>query len=474
MDWVPLKAIRNEIFPDLTMRCDNAILPTINLLQEQNVRRYGFGPVENVAYGVNVGDFTLQFIVDKEASIIDFFESWMNLIVNRDSFGGANMNNVIGDNKRPYEVAYKDTYACPSVNVFVYDRAQNTVLEYNIYDVFPTGIQSMNLSWSEENSLMKLNVTFSFTDLRIRSKQSNFDNETAVSWAEMLNTAPIAVTTMGDQPLVDAASIVASIPADLANQPLVIGEGNNGVPRSFGVPGDTGPITATTPDVPTATIRDAFGQENIIAYVKEEKLLLISQQGGEDTEVIRAIKQILRLCVQDEDFNVDDLTTFDLEYLFLKLRARSVNNIVKLSYRDNEDGKIYNFELDLDTIEVEIPTDIDATIEVADGISMIMKYPSASITDRIQQFDNEVDLMTFFIVNCIDTIMTLEEIFPASDYSSAELEEFLDQLPVTSFEKIREFFEKMPKLYHKIEYTNAEGNDRSIELNNLKDFFMWR
>ncbi len=70
--------------------------------------------------------------------------------------------------------------------------------------------------------------------------------------------------------------------------------------------------------------------------------------------------------------------------------------------------------------------------------------------------------------------MTLEEIFPASDYSSAELEEFLDQLPVTSFEKIREFFEKMPKLYHKIEYTNAEGNDRSIELNNLKDFFMWR
>ena len=265
MDWVPLKAIRNEIFPDLTMRCDNAILPTINLLQEQNVRRYGFGPVENVAYGVNVGDFTLQFIVDKEASIIDFFESWMNLIVNRDSFGGANMNNVIGDNKRPYEVAYKDTYACPSVNVFVYDRAQNTVLEYNIYDVFPTGIQSMNLSWSEENSLMKLNVTFSFTDLRIRSKQSNFDNETAVSWAEMLNTAPIAVTTMGDQPLVDAASIVASIPADLANQPLVIGEGNNGVPRSFGVPGDTGPITATTPDVPTATIRDAFGQENIIA-----------------------------------------------------------------------------------------------------------------------------------------------------------------------------------------------------------------
>jgi len=144
--------------------------------------------------------------------------------------------------------------------------------------------------------------------------------------------------------------------------------------------------------------------------VKEEKILLISQQGGEDTDVIRAIKQILRLCVQDEDFNVDNLTTFDLEYLFLKLRAKSVNNIVKLSYRDNEDDKVYDFELNLDSIEVEMPEGVDSTIKLSDTISMIMKYPSASITDKITQFDNEVDLMTFFIINCIDTIMTDEEI----------------------------------------------------------------
>ena len=208
--------------------------------------------------------------------------------------------------------------------------------------------------------------------------------------------------------------------------------------------------------------------------VKEEKILLISQQGGEDADVIRAIKQILRLCVQDDDFNVDKLTTFDLEYLFLKLRAKSVNNIVKLSYRDNEDDNVYNFELNLDSIEVEMPEGVDSTIKLSDSISMIMKYPSASITDKITQFDNEVDLMTFFIINCIDTIVTEEEIYPASEYSDEELEEFLDQLPVNSFEKIREFFEKMPKLYHKIEYKNELGNDRSIELTNLKDFFMWR
>ena len=124
--------------------------------------------------------------------------------------------------------------------------------------------------------------------------------------------------------------------------------------------------------------------------------------------------------------------------------------------------------------EIEMPEGVDSTIKLSDSISMIMKYPSASITDKITQFDNEVDLMTFFIINCIDTIVTEEEIYPASEYSDEELEEFLDQLPVNSFEKIRTFFEQMPKLYHKIEYKNELGSDRSIELTNLKDFFMWR
>jgi hypothetical protein len=113
----------------LTMRCDNVVLPSINLLQEQNIRRYGFGPVENVPYGVNVGDFTLQFIVDKNAFVVQFFEEWLNKIVNRDSFGGANMNNVLPGGRKPYEIAYKDTYACSSINVFVYDRSQNNVME---------------------------------------------------------------------------------------------------------------------------------------------------------------------------------------------------------------------------------------------------------------------------------------------------------------------------------------------------------
>lgn len=207
--------------------------------------------------------------------------------------------------------------------------------------------------------------------------------------------------------------------------------------------------------------------------VKEEKILLIAQSSGVDTDIIRAIKQILQLCIID-DFNVDNLTTFDLEYLFLKLRSKSVNNIVKLSYRDNEDDQVYDFEIDLDTIEVDIPDNIDPKIQITDTVGMTMKYPSASITERLREFENEVDLMTFFIINCIDTIYTEDEVYLSSDYKEKELEEFLDGLTIQSFDKVREFFEKLPKLYHKIEYKNSLGNDRSIELNTVRDFFMWR
>jgi hypothetical protein len=262
MKWVPSLAIKDGVDSLLTMRCENAILPTINLLQEQNVRRYGFGPVENVAYGVNVGDFTLQFIVDKQARVIDFFEGWMNKIVNRDSFGGANMNNNVGNEKTPYEVAYKDTYACPSVNVFVYDRAQNTVLEYNIYDVFPTGIQSMNLSWAEENSLMKLNVTFSFTDLRIRPKVSVFDQGTIIPTVDKLGNEPIAVTkdiTIDIAPLSDPAALAAGLPASTLNQPLVIGDATNNYLRNFGGPTVTPATDFFAPEVEPPVQRNAFG-----------------------------------------------------------------------------------------------------------------------------------------------------------------------------------------------------------------------
>lgn len=244
MAWTRAKFSSQNLDSLLTMRCDNVVLPSVNLLQEQNIRRYGFGPVENVAYGINVGDFTLQFIVDKSALVVEYFEEWLNLIVNRDSFGGANINNNT-NGRKPYEIAYKDTYSCPNVNVFVYDRAQNAVMEYNIYDVFPTGIQSMNMSWSEENNLMKLNITFSFTDLRIkrvpakeRVDDRSFADEIKVSatgaYADTLRAAQGTLSTF------DPTGARGLELTDLSNETITIGNG-------FRTRGSVTPVQLSTP-----------------------------------------------------------------------------------------------------------------------------------------------------------------------------------------------------------------------------------
>lgn len=228
-------------------------------------------------------------------------------------------------------------------------------------------------------------------------------------------------------------------------------------------------------DQPLFEVRVPSSQKKILFrpfLVKEEKLLLIAQTSDDMADMIRAIKQVLQNCAQDS-LDVDDLTTFDLEYLFLKLRSRSVNNIVKLSYRDTEDNELYTFELDLDTIEVEMPENVDAKIKISDKAGLTMKYPSASITDKMGTFENEIDLMTFFIANCIDTVYDEESVYVMSEYSQEEIAEFLDSLNVATFEKIKGFFDKMPRLYHKISYKNSLGNDREIELTNLRDFFMW-
>lgn len=206
--------------------------------------------------------------------------------------------------------------------------------------------------------------------------------------------------------------------------------------------------------------------------VREEKILLIAQQGGNDKEVIRAIKQILSACLID-NIDVDQLATFDLEYMFLKLRARSVNNIVKLAYRDTEDDKVYDFEIDLDQIEIEVKP-INNKIKVNDEIGIVMKYPAASITDELGEYDNEVDLLLFFVRKCIDQIYDSENVYPANESTEEEMNQFIDSLDVQTFERIREFFDSIPTLSHTLKYTNSNDNERVIELNNLKDFFMWR
>lgn len=204
--------------------------------------------------------------------------------------------------------------------------------------------------------------------------------------------------------------------------------------------------------------------------VKEEKILLLAQQ-GEDADSLIALKQVITNCCHDS-IDVDKLTTFDIEYLFLKLRSKSVNNIVKLRYKDREDEKIYDFEVNLDTVEIVIDPEHTNKIQINDELGMMMKYPDVNLTNAIGQVQTADDLFTKVVIYCIDSIYDKEKVYSPAEYTEEELVEFIDQLDHATFEKIQKFFDTMPKLYHELNYTNSLGNDRTIKLESVKDFFI--
>lgn len=207
--------------------------------------------------------------------------------------------------------------------------------------------------------------------------------------------------------------------------------------------------------------------------VKEEKILLTAQQSAEEKEIILAIKQVINNCCQDPSFAINDLATFDLEYMFLKLRSRSINNIIEVSYRDNEDDKVYDFQINLDDVTmINLESEKDSIITVTDEIGLKMKYPSVTIIDNIPEYNEPSDIIDYLIRNCIDYIYDADSVYSTKDISTEELNNWLDNLDIETFAKIRMFFDNLPQMYYRITYTNSLGNERVIELNSLNDFFI--
>lgn len=208
--------------------------------------------------------------------------------------------------------------------------------------------------------------------------------------------------------------------------------------------------------------------------VKEEKLLLMAKESDSSSDILSAIKQIVNNCSMDRKLDINKLAIFDLEYLFLKLRSISVDNSVKVSYKDNEDNKIYDFDINLDDIDVKYPEKIDNNIKITNKSGIIMKYPSAALYDDKEFLSIEKDYMFELIIRCIESIYYEDQVYEAKDYKKEDLEEFLENLNIKVFEKIKEFLMSSPKMEYKLDYTNEKGNKREIVLSSLNDFFTWR
>jgi len=208
--------------------------------------------------------------------------------------------------------------------------------------------------------------------------------------------------------------------------------------------------------------------------VKEEKLLLMAKESENQSDILVAIKQIVNNCVLDKKLDVNKLSLSDLEYIFLKLRAVSVDNIVKVAYKDTEDNKIYEFEVDLNEVELILPENANNNIRITENAGIIMRYPPASLYDDKDFLNLEKDYMFELIVRCIDKIYLGEEVYEAKQYKKKQLDEFLENLSIKVFEDIQKFLLNSPKVEHKIKYKNSLNNDREIVLSSLNDFFTWR
>lgn len=205
--------------------------------------------------------------------------------------------------------------------------------------------------------------------------------------------------------------------------------------------------------------------------VKEEKILLIAQSGGDQGEIVRAIKQVISNCITEPGINVNEFATFDLEYFFIKLRSKSVQNIIELQYKDNEDEKIYTIEVDLDQVEVIKDKEASSRIEITPTSGINLRYPQLSIMDSVEGIADAVDFNFAIMQACIETIYDGDQVFKTSNFTQEEVRDYLDGLDVKTYQAIQLFIEAMPRVEHTIGYTNSLGNDVKIKLKSLTDFF---
>jgi len=205
--------------------------------------------------------------------------------------------------------------------------------------------------------------------------------------------------------------------------------------------------------------------------VKEEKLLLMAQTTNNPKDVVNSITQVVNNCLIDQ-INIDQLTTFDLEYMFIRLRARSVNNKIDIFYKEESDGKQYKIEIDLDKIEISRDPDHVNDIKIGDKMGIVLRYPRTDMMDSMADVQSEVDLYFQVVKYCIEKIYDEDNIYSVSDYSEEELEEFVSSLDVNTFKAIQKFLETMPKLHYEATYVTDGGIERKVVLQNLNDFFM--
>ena len=210
--------------------------------------------------------------------------------------------------------------------------------------------------------------------------------------------------------------------------------------------------------------------------VKEEKVLVIALESEDTKQITTAIKNVIKNCIKTKGIKVEELPTFDIEYLFLNIRGKSVGEEIEVNVTCPDDGETQvPVTINLDDIEVQKNEEHSNRIKVDDSIMMEMKYPSLDqfIKNNFDFNDkNAMDQSFELIATCIDKVFTEDEVWAVEDCSKKEIVDFLEQMNSSQFKEIEKFFETMPKLSHSIKVKNPKTKkENEVVIEGLAGFF---
>ena len=212
--------------------------------------------------------------------------------------------------------------------------------------------------------------------------------------------------------------------------------------------------------------------------VKEEKILILALETKNQNEITNSVKDVLKKCILTRGVKVDDLPTFDIEYIFLNIRAKSIGEDIRLTVTCPDDRETQvPVTIYVDEIKVTKPEGHTNDVVIDDKLTLRMKYPSLNqFVENNFEVDDDPEVLvnkTFKVVaDCMDTVYTEEDAWEAKDYTPDERVKFIEQLNSKQYKKVENFFATMPKLSHTIEFINPNTKEKnSIVLEGLADFF---
>ena len=205
--------------------------------------------------------------------------------------------------------------------------------------------------------------------------------------------------------------------------------------------------------------------------VKEEKILLIAQESKDDKQILDAVRQVINNCIIS-DVDVNDLTLFDIEYLLIQLRSKSVNNLVEFKITDDYEKQV-DISIDLNDIQLITYPEHSNKVELGEGITLFLRYFKL---DQMEVFtDHETsptNMLLDLFVDALDKLVVGDEVYIMDEQTKEERMDFIDNLSPESMTKMKSFFDTTPKINHRVDYLDSKGEAKYFHIDGFKAFFI--